>query len=146
MVDVTIQQGQTTCMEPFECMSQAVAACIPRHCPCMSAPAVGVQPEWTVYWLGHPSSCCCCCCCKDCKNADSGCDSILDGEAVWPSAGRFNPDRPYSVNGPTQIIQTSSSSFRGAGTPTGLGHGAIPYSTGAVNNPPESPPTSSSGR
>ena len=70
-------------------------------------------------------------------------------------AGRFNPARPYIVNGPTGIIQTSSSSF--VGTPTmssGLGLGSAPYGEGALNAPPEpssesphaeSPPTSNSG-
>lgn len=65
-------------------------------------------------------------------------------------AGRFNPARPYIVNGPTGIIKTSSSSF--VGTPTassGLGLGSAPYGEGALNAPPEpsseSPPLSNSG-
>ena len=65
-------------------------------------------------------------------------------------AGRFNPARPFVVNGPTGIIQTSSSSFVGTSmTPTGLGGGSAPYGEGALNAPPEpptaSPATSSSG-
>ncbi len=65
-------------------------------------------------------------------------------------AGRFNPARPYLVNGPTGIIHTSSSSFRGTSIVySGLGHGAAPYGEGALNAPPEpsseSPPTSNSG-
>ena len=60
-------------------------------------------------------------------------------------AGRFNPARPYVVNGPTGIIQTSSSGFVGYTPPTGLGGGAAPYGEGALNAPPEAPATSSSG-
>ncbi|DBA98816.1 hypothetical protein WJX77_006821 [Trebouxia sp. C0004] len=66
------------------------------------------------------------------------------------SAGRFNPARPYIVNGPTGIIQTSSSSFMGTRTmSSGLGLGSAPFAEGALNAPhepsSESPPTSNSG-
>ena len=65
-------------------------------------------------------------------------------------AGRFDPARPYVVNGPTGIIQTSSSSFVGTSiTPSGSGGGSALFGEGALNAPPEpptaSPATSSSG-
>ena len=59
-------------------------------------------------------------------------------------AGRFNPDRPYLVQGPTGIIQTSNSTYKGKQIVyTGLGHGTFSYSIGALNAPPEpqSPPS-----
>ena len=69
---------------------------------------------------------------------------------MYGGAGRFNPARPYVVNGPTGSIQTSSSSFVGTSiTPTGSGGGSAPFGEGALNAPPEapteSPAASSSG-
>ena len=52
--------------------------------------------------------------------------------------GRFNPDRPYLVQGPIGIRQTSSSKYEANQIlPEGLGHGASPYGAGALNARPD---------
>lgn len=53
-------------------------------------------------------------------------------------AGRFTPDRPYLVQGPIGIRQTSSSKYEAKQIlPQGLGHGASPYGAGALNARPD---------